>query len=110
MLAALVATGRGTDRNPVRAASILQPLADSDDAEAAYLLANMYAGIPELSSKRDEAIRYATRAAEAGKTEAMVTVASLHSQGIGTPANEVLAQEWLRKAEATGRIRITEQH
>jgi TPR repeat protein len=39
----------------------------------------------------------------------MLTVANLYAQGIGVNVDESKAQEWLRKAEATGRIRIEVQ-
>ena len=69
----------------------------------------MYAGKPELAAQRGEAMKYAQAAAEAGKAEAMLTVANLYAQGIGVDADESKAQEWIRKAEQTGKIRINIQ-
>jgi TPR repeat protein len=110
LLAALTATGRGTRADPALAVSLLLPLANAGDAEAAYLLANLYAGQPELAAQRGEAMKYAQAAAISGKAEAMLTVANLYAQGIGVDGDESKAQEWLRKAEQTGRIRIDIRH
>jgi TPR repeat protein len=72
-------------------------------------VANLYAGKPELAAQRGQAMKYAQAAADSGKAEAMLTVANLYAQGIGVDADESKAQEWLRKAEQTGKIRINIQ-
>lgn len=80
----------------------LRPLAESGDARAMVLLANMYSQGYGVTKSQEEAYKLYHRAALAGNGEAMVATGAMLQQGAGVSADVPLAIEWYKRAAETG--------
>lgn len=95
--------GIGVKQNKVEGETWLRRAALAGDAEAAFIVAEIYAtGEDGLPPAYAEAAQWFRIAAEAGNKAAARALAILHLTGAGTPRDADEAAKWFRKAAEAG--------
>jgi TPR repeat protein len=100
-LAALCLQAEDTARDPPRAKLLLKEAAESGHTGAALQLGHLLSGkLPFNAEDVDtsEAIKWYTKAAEAGEIEAQYALGMLYVNGNGVPADLVKAANWIEMA------------
>ncbi|MGH8659745.1 MAG: hypothetical protein ACREV4_15055 [Gammaproteobacteria bacterium] len=103
-MAAVLEEGQGYYANKEygQAWRILKPLAESGDAEAQLLVADMYRQGLGVTPTEQEAIRWYRKAAENGVPEAQLAVAAAYFKGKTLPYSLEQAIAWWSRAASAG--------
>jgi TPR repeat protein len=86
------------------AARIARPLADGGDAEAQYVIGELYARGLGLVQNSYEASRWYLRAAEQGHAASQAALGLAYEQGRGVPRNYAEAARWYRAGADQGQV------
>lgn len=84
----------------VRAAQLLEPLAEKGDAEAQYRLAGFYRMGTGVEKNHKAAVSWLRRAAQQGYVKAQYNLGVMYENGWGVPLDQIMAEQWFRKAAA----------
>jgi TPR repeat protein len=108
-LALMYATGRGVERDRLKAGQLykkilpaLRSAADGDDISAIRTLAYMCENGLGVPKQERAAVGWYRKAAELGDIVSMRNLSTIHDLGIYVPRNDELALKWLQKAAAEG--------
>jgi TPR repeat protein len=85
----------------IQAMQILQPVAKQGHPRAQVRLGYIY----DQSRYYTEALHWYRQAAEAGNTEAIMSLATMYAAGEGTDPDPAAAGQWMRKAADSGEAR-----
>ena len=85
-----------------KAAEIWQPLAETGDPTAQYLLGNLYADGKGVARDDAAAFKWFRLAADQGNAAAQYNVAASYAAGVGVAKSEVEAARWFRRAAEQG--------
>jgi hypothetical protein len=85
------------------AAKILEPLAESGNAQASFLVGNIYFfAVGDIEQDLAKAVRFYQAAASAGNRIAMFRLGYLYATGQGVAANVETAAQWYGRAGRAG--------
>ena len=85
-----------------KAAELWQPLAEKGDANAQYLVGNLYADGKGVARDDAAAFKWFRLAADQGNAAAQYNVAVSYAAGVGVPKSDVEAARWFRRAADQG--------
>lgn len=80
----------------------MKPRAEEGDAEAQFLVGNIYAEDHTLNRDYDQAFNWYRKSAEQGYAKALDRVSAWYSRGYGTPKDDAEALFWLYLAKKAG--------
>lgn len=89
-------------KNYYRACHLLEPVADSGDPEAQYLLAYCFYKAPDHMWSPDSVNKYLEKAAAQGHLKAQYFLAQNYRTGFNNTADPVLSARWYEKAALQG--------
>lgn len=95
-------TGRGVEKDYVRAVQYLKPAADRGDQEAARMLAELYADVKNPKHDDAAAFRYFKNLAQTGDADALYRCGMMSLEGRGTAKDESAGFRYLREAAKLG--------
>jgi len=99
-LAILQLQNEGAVQDPSRAEELLKEAAEGGHPVAALQLGHLYSG--KYSAKSGEAVRWYTKAAEAGAAEAQYALGMLYLNGRNVQKDARAAASWIEKAAHSG--------
>ncbi len=102
-LSAMLFRGIGTTRDESRACLWTVKAAEKGDIKGMTFAALLLADHPD-EKKREQALRWALTAAEAGESAAMFAAAAIYDAGLTGPRNETKARQWYRKSADAGDV------
>lgn len=103
LLAYCYEIGAGVPKNPQQVMNLMTRAAENGNAEAQFNLALNYSqGLYGAPKNEQQAFNWASLAAKQGYAQAERFLGACYQYGFGTPADEALANEWYKKAEAQG--------
>lgn len=102
MLGRIYNEGLGVEVDNLKALEFFEEAAKQGDADAQNIVGNNYLNADYIEKDPQKAFKYYQMAAAQGHLEGMANLGYCYQEGIGTDANYLSAEEWLRKAADGG--------